>query len=98
VDKQKDADKAGNPLVMVLPIAAVALCCGGPLLLGLVASAGISGAVMGGLLPLAGLLLAAALAVAGVVWLARMRGGGPDCCAAPPAEPGSRQRSGGLPR
>ena len=98
MDKKKDSAGAGSPLVMVLPIAAVALCCGGPLLFGLVASAGISAAVMGGLLPLAGLLLAAALAIVGAVWLVRRRGAGADCCAVPPAVPATRERSEGLPR
>ena len=98
MDQEKDSDGAGSPLVMVLPIAAVALCCGGPVLLGLVASAGISAAVMGGLLPVAGLLLAAALAIVGAVWLVRRRGAGADCCATPPAVPATRERSEGLPR
>lgn len=96
--QEKDSDKAGSPLAILLPIAAVALCCAGPLLVGLVASAGISAAVMSGLLPLAGLLLVAALAVVGAVWLVRRGGAGADCCAAPPGVPTTRERSEGLPR
>ena len=98
MDKEKDSDGAGSPLVVLLPIAGVALCCSGPLLIGLVASARISAAVMGGLLPSAGLLLAAALAIVGAVWLVRRRGAGADCCAVSPAVPTIRERSAGLPR
>jgi len=57
---------------------------GGPVLLAVVASLGISAAVVAGLLPTAGLGAAVLLVAAGGVWLARRRTTAPDCCEAPP--------------
>ncbi len=94
----KDSDGAGGLLPLLLPIAAVALCCGGPLLIGLLASAAISGAVVAGALPAAGLVLAGAVLMAGGAWLVRRQGAGADCCAVPPPSHTSKERSEVLPR
>ena len=69
----------GGVAGFLIPVVALALCCGGPLLFSLLASIGISSAIARGLPLVGGLSLGALLVGGSMVWLFRRRCREADC-------------------
>ncbi len=79
-------DEEGG-LLWLWPILGVALCCGGPTIFALVASAGITSGVFSGLLPAAGVVLAIVLMAGAFAMLWRRRASAAAACCDPPEQP-----------